>query len=272
MSDMQSPSYSPTQATSKRVSPVLVWLLVLVVAGGAFAGAVMWAGGISEIEKMTGLSGGFSGLLGMFGGGEASAVVGAKRVASKSTTSTAGGSVLVSSLPDFAQRRMYQEQIESQPAIQEVLGGSMTSYAISPAQINGDTAVVPLAAKYKDGSTLSGAITLRQFEGKWYFYSITRFANDPEPKVGNAGFDSKVVAVITQQQATPVVQESIADGLLSGGFSVVDVTGIDRGAGTATVKVNLTGGREGDAPARFVLIKKMDGSTPYWFVAKFEKQ
>ncbi len=267
MSDSQSQSYSPTQKAGKKTSPVLIWLLVVALAGGAFAAAVMYVGGFGAVMDMLGVGGGAQ--------PPASSAASATTTSSVSPTATPPAQAegtLAPGVPVEAQRRMYGEQIESQEMITELAAGTIASLDVGTPKVDGDKAVVPVTANLDDGSTVDGTLVLRRYNGVWYFFSITRFEKDPETANLPDDYNKDVVAVITSEQAKPDMQEMITDGLLGGGYTTVVVKDTTQGAGTSAVNVTLTGGTEADSAGRFILIQEDQGGVPYWFITGFEKQ
>lgn len=256
MSDTQSQSYQSTQSSKKRVSPVLVWMLVLIAAGGAFAAAVVYAGGWSGVNGM---------LSNLIASIQTPATPPAKNPVASATVSAVG------TLPPDAQARMYVEQVESQGSIARLAGGEVVSFDLGTPVTAGDSADVPLTVRFTDGSHISGVAALRKYDGTWYFFSL-RAAGKPDRALETTpAIDPAVVSAITVGQALPTQQELITDGVLSGGFKKATVTGVVPGAGTKTVNVSLSGGREATQTGRFVLIQKTDGPDTYWFIARFEK-
>ena len=266
MPDSAAPSPAPSAApqgpgTTRHISPLVVWLLVLVVAAVAFGAVVVASGGIGGVMKMLGLS-------------PATVSTPAPPSApAASVVPTAPVSAVASSpgLPAEAQNRMYTEQLQSQATIKELLGKKVSIIRMGTPSASGPMARVPVTVVYKSGSTYSGTMALRKYGRMWYFFSMTAASatgggNTPAP----TAFDSAVVAAITGQQATPANQHVLVDGVLGGGFKTIKVTGVTRGAGTATVNVLLSGGTAKPTAGRLVCISKTDGTTPYWFIARFD--
>lgn len=255
MSESQTQSYKPAQTATKNVSPVLVWALVLVIAAGAFVGAYFWAGGLDGVKGMLGLS--------------SAGTTSPKSTASATTSATPSA---VASLPADAQAKMYSEQLESQQYILALANGEMTSMSLGAPSVKGDTAEIPVTVTSADGATVKGGLTLRQYNGTWYFQSIHSLGKADAVQSSPAAFDATVVKVITDQQGQAATQELIKNGLLGGGYKKLAVDGVVNGSGTKTVNVSMTGGSEAPESGRFVLIEKNDGATTYWFIARFEKQ
>ncbi len=82
--------------------------------------------------------------------------------------------------------------------------------------------------------------------------------------------DSGVVSVISSQQAEEGNQTLIKDGLINGGFVTARVDGVAAGSGTATLNITLLGGSMDRKAARLVMISKEDSGRKYWFITRFE--
>jgi hypothetical protein len=268
MSDSQAQSYSPAPNTtkSKRSPGVVVWLLVLLLAVGAFAAAFWYAGGTNALGQLGGLVSSFMASP-MGDSGSQKPPAAAPAAATPSTTAA------TPRLPAEAQQRMFAEQVASRAALTELVGGQIASFELGQPVVTGDSATVPLTAVMTDGTNVSAALAFKKYQGTWYFFSLTRAggaANRDTKSPG--GFDAAVVAAITEQQAQAGTQELLTDGLLKGGYRTIKVDGVTMGPRTATVDVTLSGGTEPDSKGRLVCISKTDGSTTYWFVARFEKR
>jgi hypothetical protein len=261
MSDSQTQSYSPTPSIAKRrrTRPVVVWLLVLLIAAGAFAVAFWYAGGTGAIEQLGGLVSSFMGSPSGGSGGQKPAV-------SPTATSTA------SALPPEAEVRMLAEQAEARVPLTELVDGQITSLTLGNPKREESSATVPLTAVFKDGRSVTGTMMFKKYREAWYFVTLTRNGETHDVDVAApGGFDSGIVSTITQQQAQPGTQELLTNGLLEGGYKMVTVDAVTQGPRTATVEVTLSGGTESASKGRIVFVSKVDGATTYWFVARFEK-
>jgi hypothetical protein len=273
MSDTQTQSYTPAQMTSGRRPHVLVWLLVLVGALGVLVAAVWFVGGPNEALRTLGLGDLFSaspfGVSGSGGSGGSSSSSGTQPAQSGDATTSA----TASTLPSGAQERMFAEQMQSRVALTDLVGGRIKSLSLGKAVTSGDSASVPLTAKYSNGSAVKGTLTLDRLNELWYFFSLSRDGSRDSGDLPSPGsFDSAVVETITNEQAQPGTQELITSGVLGGGFRSVEVDSVKMGPRTATVDVTLSGGDSPESKARLVCISKRDAGTTYWFVASFEKR
>lgn len=269
MSDTAAESSQPTRSTTtKRPIALVVSLVVLLVAVAAVAAAVTWSGGVSETLKLVGLES----LLGAPSpaspsGNKPAAGAPASGVATGSVNATASAAASDPVLPASARAAMYRQQLQSQANITKLVDNQIASLTMGTPDESGNVARVPVRVRYRNGSSVAGTMTLKKYNGVWYFFSLTASGEGSTEYPGT--FDSSVVKVITAQQATSANQEMITDGLLGGGYKTATVTGVSKGSGTATVKVNLDGGSEPASDGQFVCISKKDGSSTYWFIARF---
>ena len=257
------PAKTPVRPGSRRVSPVVIWMLVLVVAAVAFGAVVVTSGGIGGVMQ----------LLGLGSAPVTKTTPPSRPVASVVPTASVAATAAAGALPAAAQARMYAEQLQSQPSINELLEKKIASIKIGAPSASGVTASIPLTVEYVRGSSYSGTMALRKYGKMWYFFSMTAASSTgggsaPAP----TAFDSAVVDVITGQQATVANQDVLVNGVMGGGYKTIKVVKVSKGAGTATVNVLLSGGTATPTNGRFVCISKTDGSTPYWFIARFDAQ
>lgn len=297
MSETAEQTFLPTKPkpASRSTAPA-IWLIVVLVAALAFAATVAYSGGINGALSLVGLSslvegasqtpppaprksrsGAAAGSAATTGSVTATAsttatgnATGTKTPAGSSTPASAAGAASAAGkgrLPAAARAAMYREQLQSQGSIGKLVSNQVASLQLGKPAISTNSATVPVIANYRNGSSVSGTMTLRKYNGLWYFYSLTASGGGYTPTPG--AIDPSVVAVITREQATPANQDMIKNGILAGGFKTATVTSVSGGSGTAAVNVNLSGGSAAPKKGQFVCISKRDGATTYWFLAKF---
>jgi hypothetical protein len=175
-------------------------------------------------------------------------------------------------LPASASEAMYREQLESQESITALVDDKIATLSLGTPVVTDVMATVPVRVEYRSDSSVSGVMTLKKYDGLWYFFSITAAGSEPSAVQKDAAVDPAVVKVITEQQATPANQEMITDGLLGGGYKTLRVRSVSKGSGTAKVNVALSGGSEAASDGQFLCIKKTDGDSTYWFITKFSEK
>ena len=273
----------------RAISPIALWALVLVVAGGVFAGVFAWAGGTTGVKTLIDSALGTGGNAAavkpagsrvtsgtMPGGsvpttGAPNSQTGTPTVSPATTTTVQPAAVapVTATLPASAKTRLYVEQVGSQTSILRLVNGEVSALSFGTPTVAGAAASVPVAVRYTDGTSVGGSLTLRKYSSLWYFYAISAGASATRVATP-ATIDSNVVAVLSRQQASAANQTLLVQGLLQRGFTGADVVSTSKGSGTATVDVILRGGSMNSKRARFVCISRTGGSTTYWFIASFE--
>jgi hypothetical protein len=248
-------------------SKVLLGGLVLVVAIALFAAAFIYAGGVDIVTKLLATTG-------LFQTAAAPTPPPAKTPAAPAVVVTVPGE-------DFG-KRMYAEQLESATNIHKLATGDITSFAVSKVEKNatGTVAAVYITAKFSDGRTGPGAITLWQDSGNWYVMAIEGMrlpAGGAEVSVdvlepdwavdwkrplaevmASAGvktFDQGVVdTLLAEQKADQDVTKAIMDGT----YNACALGEPIKGAGTITIPVDLTGKQSAKAQVT-IITKRIDG-------------
>lgn len=253
----------PAHCARRGVLSVVVWLVVALIAAGAFAAAFVHAGGTSGVVDLLGS---------VVVGGQHDVAVGSPRPSAASTlgaSSEPTASADLGGLPIAALKRMYAAQLRSQASISALVDNRYSSLAIGTPQVVSNVATVPITAHLRGGGKVAGTLRLQRYDGLWYVFSLENAERDVDvAEVPDVGFDAAVVSVITSQQATPENQDALDKGLLGGGFTQLKVTGVEKGAGTASVDVRFSGGTSKPRTGRFVCITKSDSTTDYWFIAR----
>jgi len=261
MSNTVAESNQSTVVSKKRSVAPVVWLIVLIAAVLAFGAAVVWAGGVNEALILVGLGSPTNTT-------PSDAAAGGASKPAAAATATDAALPPADALPASARTAMYEQQLQSQDYIRRLVDNEIESLALGTPEQSAEAASVPIDVTLRNGSDVSGSMELKSFDGLWYFFSLTS-SEGADDAVPSSPVDESVVSVITRQQASAENQEMIKNGILGGGYKVARVTGVTKGAGTATVKVVLGGGSEAESKGEFLCIQKKDGSTTYWFIAKF---
>ncbi|MDO8879948.1 MAG: hypothetical protein Q7W44_03975 [Coriobacteriia bacterium] len=164
------------------------------------------------------------------------------------------------------QARMYAEQAASQEQIGKLVRGEITSFNLGAVTRSGSTASVRVTANYAAGGSMSGTMVLRDYNGVWYFSSITRDGNSGSTP--SAPGDSGVISAIISAQAA---NQEIPAGIVSGGYKTLTVNGASSGSGTASVRISLSGGTSPRTAGTITCVSKDIGGVKYWFITSFTK-
>jgi len=169
--------------------------------------------------------------------------------------------------PADAQEAMYWEQVASAETIGELVEGTIGSYELSQVAKTGDKADVRVKATYRDGTTESGWLLLKQYEGAWYFAMITADGNPTTTPVSGTP-DADVIKAIVEQQAA---NQEVYTAILNGDYRVIAVDKVTTGSGTATIDITLSGGSAAQAKGKITCISKQVSGTTEWFITAFSK-
>jgi hypothetical protein len=159
---------------------------------------------------------------------------------------------------------MFYEQVGSQAMITKLVGGGITGISFGAPSVGSTSARIPATAALRSGGTYGKSMSFAKSGGAWYFTSI-----GARQTSANIPVDSGVVSVLTKTQSTSEAQQAVGD-LLAGKIKSLKITGVTKGAGTASVNCVVTGtGSFAGRKCRFTCIKKSDGVTDYWFISRF---
>lgn len=167
--------------------------------------------------------------------------------------------------PPDARRTMFWEQVASAEQIESLVADEIGAFEFGQVTLEGDVASLPVRAVYRDGSSLSGTLVLRQHGGAWYFARITRDGNPPTTPVRGDG-DEDVISSIVEAQAA---NQEVPRALVSGAYSGMTISRVTRGSGTAMMDVTFIGPAAGSDGGQVTCIRKEIDGTTYWFIASF---
>jgi hypothetical protein len=253
----------PEKPKGKSRVGLIIAVAVAMVAVGAFAYAMVWAGGFDEVKSLVGPYIGLSN----------------PKTETSSKTSAGAGSASGQSpvnsselpavaLPAWAQATMYEEQLTSQVGITAMVKDQVKGFVFSKPIAAENGVQVPLKATYRDGRVHVGTISLIQIDGAWFFAGLDTGVVKEVPQTT---VDESIVSVITKEQALKSSQQALkafADGSIKG----MELISVSPGANTAGLNVVMRGGAYEGWQGRFVCVKKTAGLDDYWFVTGFSWQ
>jgi hypothetical protein len=226
---------------------------------GALAGVVVVA--------LAGTGVAYSMGLGPFASEEPEVVVqpAVNQPAEETTVTPVATSATVPLPPADAQEAMYWEQVASAEQINNLVTDKFEKFELSQIATSADKADIRVAATYRDGTTMSGWLLLRQYEGAWYFTMITADGNEAiTPDLGDP--DADVVKAIVEQQAA---NQDVYTAILDGTYDTMTITRVTQGSGTAMADVMLSKGSGTGSKAQITFIKKEANGTAQWFITAF---
>ncbi|MRS11512.1 MAG: hypothetical protein EG823_00350 [Actinobacteria bacterium] len=248
----QVPAPDPGRDVAKSRSGLLFALLGIVVVIGAIVG-VLYLTGSGPFAKPE---------------AEPAAQTETPAASTETTEATQAASTSTVTLPPAdAQEVMYWEQFASNGTITELVENKFGSFELNQIATTGDKADIRVKGTYRDGTTLSGWMLLRQYDEAWYFTMITRDGNPTTTPVSGTP-DAAVTKAIVERQAA---NQEVLKAILDGGYKVIAIDDVTTGAGTATVEVTLAGGSDGEAKGKITCISKEIGGVTHWFITGFSK-
>lgn len=170
------------------------------------------------------------------------------------------------------------EQIASQTNISKLAGGRITVIDIDSSVRSGSRWVAQIGATFKDGTYGAGELVLTNYEGFWYFTSITGkrtgATGGDADSVNDSGVggtplglatDMGLINIFAQQTRA---NQSVYRDMVAGKWDRMDVKSVAKGLSTATLKVSLnrTDGSGADAGTIGMLRKNKR-----WYVVRFTR-
>ncbi len=253
----------PDSPKAKSRVGLIIAVALAIVAIAAFAYAVVWSGGLDQIEKL------LAPYLGAVASQPAASTKAPAATAPSGQAPSNSAQLAAVALPAWAQSTMYQEQLTSQPGITAMVNDDVKAFVFSTPVDAENGVQVPLKATYRAGNTHTGTISLIEIDGAWFFAGLDTGVSKEVPET--TAIDSSIVDIITKLQATPTSQEALkafADGTITG----MDVESVVPGDKTTSLNVLLHGGAYEGKRGRFVCVEKDDGIDTYWFVTGFSWQ
>lgn len=184
----------------------------------------------------------------------------------ESTETSAATSVSLP--PADAQEVMFWEQMASAETIAELVDDKFATFELSDVAKKDGSAEVRVKATYRDATSISGWMILREYNNSWFFASITRDGNPMTTPV-SGGADAAVTKAIAEGNAA---NQEIPSAILDGGYKLITVEKVTKGSGTAIVDVTFSGGSAATTKGQITCISKEIAGVTHWFITGFAKQ
>lgn len=170
------------------------------------------------------------------------------------------------------------EQIASQTNISKLAAGRVTAIDIDSSVRSGSRWVAQVGADFKDGTYGPGELVLTNYEGFWYFTSMTGkrtgTTGGDADSVNDSGVggtplelatDKALINIFAQQSR---VNQRIYRDMVAGKWDKMDITSVNKGLSTTTLKVSLhrADGSGSDAGTIGMLRK-----AKRWYVVRFTR-
>lgn len=178
--------------------------------------------------------------------------------------------VLPQGMPrDFA-LRLWQEQLDSQQAIGELVNGQVQSLSIDRVEKIGDQARLFVTLAFVDGSRTGGTIGLRRFGDVWYVANATADREVPSTERPLPDIDEVDVGLLNTMIAENQKSQSVINEYLDGIVKKINVTGVTAGPQTVTMDLEMDESH-GGGYANLVAIRREAAEEPIWFLTRFTK-
>ena len=170
------------------------------------------------------------------------------------------------------------EQIASQTNISKLAAGRVTTIDIDSFVRSGSRWVAQVGADFKDGTYGPGELVLTNYEGFWYFTSMTGkrtgATGGDADSVNDSGVggtplglatDNALINIFAQQSR---LNQRVYRDMVAGRWDKMDITSVNRGLSTTTLKVSLhrADGSGSDAGTIGMLRK-----AKRWYVVRFTR-
>lgn len=179
------------------------------------------------------------------------------------------------SLPDGMSEefalRVWQEQVDSQRTITQLVEGDVKALTIEKASVDGDSATLRVAVEMQDGSSLPGEIGMSRFGETWYvaYVSARRDGGKPDGATDLPSADEVDVALLNTIMEQTQKNAEVTSRLANGEISKAEVESVKPGPNTATIRLKMVAS-DGETGADLIAITQEVGGEQLWFLARFE--
>jgi hypothetical protein len=254
---------------------LVFWVLVVLLALGAFVGVLFYGGGLDAAKQF---------YAGYMRGSSASPTP-----STASTSADATANLSPEALE--AAKYVYAEQIESQVNLDKLADGQVSIVRVGTVDTQSDESLVNVTVVFKDGTSAPGALRFRRVGGVWYFETITGLRSgasggsadtvqDATDAAEPVGADAKLAEVGVKEpdpgvlstfaEQTKVNQPLFRD-LMAGEYASYVVGVPVAGANTFTIPITMKGTAESTAGATMVLVAKTVEGEDRVFLTTFKK-
>lgn len=167
-----------------------------------------------------------------------------------------------------AQEAMFWEQMASAETIQELVDDKFATFELGDVATKDGTVEIRVKATYRDATSISGSMVMREYDKSWFFASITRDGHSAAtPVTGEA--DPAVAKAIAEGNAA---NQEIPVAVIDGGHKLITIEKVTKGSGTAIIDATFSGGSAATAKGQITCIAKQVGGVTHWFITGFALQ
>jgi hypothetical protein len=176
-------------------------------------------------------------------------------------------------MPNAFALGVWEEQIDSQSIIKQMIDGEVASLSVERVKIDGNKATVYARVMFANGASAPGTIGLRKYGGVWYIGYISSRTTDDV-----AGGEKRDVAELKDvdgQLLQTIIAEqakgsAVTEGLVSGEIGEIGFGAAQPGSNTAVIPLELMFGAE-KRYADLVAIRTQVDGDDMWFIARFNE-
>jgi len=197
----------------------------------------------------------------------------ARRAVGEPTPVTRDDLLLPEGMPEEFALRLWQEQIESQRVITQLVNGEVVSLVVTDVERGDEEAKLSATITLKDGTTVPGVIGLRKYAGSWFisYASAQRNGEIAEaPKTRLPAVSDVDVELLNTIIAEQTKSKAVTQDYVDGKIRSVSIRGVTMGPNTATIGLELNEESE-EGYADFVALKKQVDGEDVWFLARFNE-
>ncbi|NTU70232.1 MAG: hypothetical protein HGB10_00170 [Coriobacteriia bacterium] len=289
MSGAEWPQTGGPESGKKKSKGLLPVLLLLLLACGIFAGAVLYLGGPQEALNLIGL-----GAAPPAGRAGATTTSSTPDPASSETTDPVEASGELNLPPGVSEdlaKRMYVEQIQSQANLRKLADGDLTLIKVTSVELNKrkTAGAVFMKAFFSDGTSAPGVMQMVYRGDNWYIMSVTGLSDQSvygsaktvqrgtieegkqhdKKVIRESGIEVFDVGVMNTMLAEQRANQEVVRALLGKKYSRMEFGDPLEGSGTTTVPSKATGKKVDPLDAEAALIEKTVDDSDYIFLASF---
>jgi len=245
------------QRSGKTRRPVLIAGLGLIVAAAAFGAAFYYFDGATVVADLMDQI--------------ASATSGA--TPAPGPAGAASPLDLPKGMRDSFALGVWEEQIDSQSIIEQIIAGKVVSLRIDEAKLEGRKATVFGEVTFADETKAPGTIGLRKYGDTWY---VAYLSSRTSPDV--AGGEKRDVADLSEVDAqllnTIMAEQAkgkqVTQGLVDGSITSMGFGAAKPGSNTVAIPLEIMSGAE-KRYADLVAIRTQVDGDDMWFIARFNE-
>jgi len=176
-------------------------------------------------------------------------------------------------MPDSFALGVWEEQIDSQSIIGQMLDDEVVSLKVDRVKVDGRKATVYAQVTFADQATAPGTIGLRKYGGVWYVGYISSRTTDDV--AGGEKRDVAALKDVDKQLLQTIIAEqakgkALTDGLVSGKVDSISFGKARPGSNAGVIPLEVMFGAEKRYADLVAISTQVDGDD-LWFIARFNE-